>query len=97
MPRWAPLLARKNSLFIGSDLGEKAWAVLFSLIETCLLNSVDPYRYLLWVLDTIANKNPRAEYIDLVPWHAPSACRVKRKGPKAKRRVSIASEPCRSP
>lgn len=82
-----PILARKNSLFIGSDLGEKAWAVLFSLIETCLLNSVDPYRYLLWVLDQIAHKKPRAEYAELLPWNAPDSCRVNRKGRKAKRRV----------
>ncbi|MFV0292103.1 MAG: transposase domain-containing protein [Paracoccus sp. (in: a-proteobacteria)] len=74
-------------MFIGSDLGEKAWAVLFSLIQTCLLNSVDPYRYLLWVLDQIANKKPRAEYAKLLPWNAPDGCRVKRKRPKAKRRI----------
>ncbi|WBU63587.1 IS66 family transposase [Paracoccus aerodenitrificans] len=81
----APIIARKNSLFIGSDLGERAWAILFSLIQTCLMNSVDPYRYLLWVLDEIARKKPRSEYAELLPWNAPESCHVKRKLPKAKR------------
>lgn len=83
----APIIARKNSLFIGSDLGERAWAILFSLIQTCLLNSVDPYRYLLWVLDEVARKKPRSEYAELLPWNAPETCRVKRKVRKAKRPI----------
>jgi transposase len=37
-------LNRKNAQFAGSDGGGEHWAVIASLIETCKLNGVDPYR-----------------------------------------------------
>ncbi len=39
-------LARKNALFAGHDDGAENWAIVASLIETCKLGGIDPYRYL---------------------------------------------------
>ena len=39
-------LGRKNWLFAGSDTGGERAAVVYSLIETCKLNGIDPEAYL---------------------------------------------------
>ena len=39
-------LNRKNALFAGHDAGAANWGIIASLIETCKLNTVDPYAYL---------------------------------------------------
>ncbi|MDB6454143.1 transposase domain-containing protein [Falsirhodobacter sp. 20TX0035] len=65
-----------NILFIGSEEGGEAWAILSSLLQTCKLNRVDPHRYLLWVFGEIAAKKPRSEYADLLSWNAPLSCRA---------------------
>jgi transposase len=39
-------LERKNYLFAGNYEGAKNAAVLYSIIETCKLNGVDPFAYL---------------------------------------------------
>ncbi len=44
---------RKNFLFFGSDHGGERGALLYSLIGTCKLYSVDPEGYLRFVLDLI--------------------------------------------
>jgi len=46
------VMSRKNFLFANTPLGAKGSAVIFSLIETAKENGLDPYRYLVWVLDT---------------------------------------------
>ena len=43
-------MGRKNWLFANTPGGAQASAVIYSLIETAKENSLDPYRYLLWVL-----------------------------------------------
>lgn len=43
-------VGRKNWLFAGSDRGGKAAAVIYSLIETCKQNNVQPYYYFADVL-----------------------------------------------
>lgn len=60
-------LGRKNWLFFGSDHGGERGALLYNLIGTCKLNSVDPERYLLHVLDVIADW-PVNLMGDLQPW-----------------------------
>lgn len=44
------VLGRKNWLFAGSEEGAKNAAVLYSLIETCKLNGINPFAYLKDVL-----------------------------------------------
>ena len=64
-------LLRKNALFAGSEIGGRNWAVMASLIATCKLNGVEPYAYLTWVFEQMANNLPRSEYDKLLPWHCP--------------------------
>ncbi|MFT3690209.1 IS66 family transposase [Paenirhodobacter sp.] len=70
------ILLRNNALFIGSDEGGEAWAITSSLLQTCKLNRVDPHRYLVWVLEQVRARKPRAEYAELLPWKAPLSCRI---------------------
>ncbi|KJZ17240.1 IS66 family transposase [Loktanella sp. S4079] len=72
---------RKNVYFMGSDEGGQAWAVFSSLIETCKLNGVDPYKYLVWMFDELAllfgrGAQPVMDYRKFLPWNAPEKCAV---------------------
>jgi hypothetical protein len=61
-------LGRKNWLFAGSDSGGTRAAAIYSLIETCKLNGVDPFAYLRDVLGRIADhKINRVD--ELLPWN----------------------------
>ena len=51
-------VGRKNWLFAGNDRGGKTAAVLLSLIASCKLLSVDPYRYLRDVLTRLPQAGP---------------------------------------
>jgi len=42
-------------MFFGSDSAGERAAILYSLIETCKLNHIDPQRYLHYVLERIAD------------------------------------------
>ncbi|KFI29428.1 hypothetical protein CN97_16035 [Haematobacter massiliensis] len=70
------ILLRNNVLFIGSDEGGEAWAITSSLLQSYKLNRVDPHRYLVWVLEQVRARKPRAEYAELLPWNAPLSCRI---------------------
>jgi len=61
-------LGRKNWLFAGSDAGGQRAAAIYSLIETCKLNAVDPEAYLRHVLDVIAD-HPINRVAELLPWN----------------------------
>ena len=61
------MLGRRNYLFAGSDAGGETAARLYSLIGTCRLNGIDPYRYLRHVLERIA-EHPINRIEDLLPW-----------------------------
>lgn len=70
-------LNRKNALFAGSDGGGEHWATIASLIETCKLNSVDPYAYLADVITRIVAGHPQSQLDDLLPWaYAPAPLRA---------------------
>lgn len=43
-------LGRKNYMFFGSEVGGESAAIIYSIIETCLINGVEPYAYLKDVL-----------------------------------------------
>lgn len=59
---------RKAWLFVGSDRGGERAAVMFSLIATCKLNTVDPLAWLTDVLTRIADM-PQTRLHELLPWH----------------------------
>ena len=58
---------RKAWLFVGSDRGGERAAMMYSLIGTCRLNTVDP---LLWLTDVLANiaDIPQGRLHELLPW-----------------------------
>jgi len=61
-------VGRKNYLFFGSDTGGDRAAIIYSLIETCKLNRIDPQRYLEYVLARIAD-HPINRIEELLPWN----------------------------
>ena len=72
------VIGRKNFLFANTPLGAQSSAVIYSLIETAKENSLDPYRYLVWLLEKApamasANKDWSAR---LIPGAAPPECRI---------------------
>ena len=66
-------LNRKNALFAGHDAGAENWATTASLIETCKLNSVDPFAYLSATFTAIVNGHKQSGIDELLPWNYPSA------------------------
>ena len=67
---WATTIdvyGRKNYLFIGSEGGGKAAAIIYTLIETAKLNNVDPQAWLTWVLSKIADHKIN-KLDELMPW-----------------------------
>ena len=74
------VMGRKNFLFCNTPGGAKSSAVLYSLIETAKETGLDPYRYLLWVLERapkLAQTADEAWAEKLVPTQAPAECRAK--------------------
>ena len=61
-------VGRKNWTFCGSDSGGDRAAAMFTLIETCKLNDVDPHAWLADVLARIAD-HPAKKTGDLLPWN----------------------------
>ena len=61
-------LGRKNFLFVGSDKGGETAAVLYSVLETCKLNHVDPSAYLTDVLARLPT-TPEQDLEKLLPYH----------------------------
>jgi hypothetical protein len=59
-------LGRKNWLFCWSEIGAEAVATIQSLIVTCRLHDIDPYEYLVDVLQRI-DRHPAAEVHLLIP------------------------------
>ncbi len=66
------VMGRKNYLFAGSPKGGKWAAILYSLIQTCQLNGVNPEEYLADVLLRI-QYHPQAKAKELLPpyWQKP--------------------------
>ena len=60
-------VGRKNWLFCGSPRGAKAGAILYSLLETCKANNVDPYRYFTTMLHRIRSSTSDEDYRQLLP------------------------------
>ncbi|WP_086134639.1 IS66 family transposase [Methylocaldum sp. SAD2] len=60
-------VGRRNDLFAGSPSGGRRAALLYSLIETCKLNGVEPYAYLKDVLTRLPSL-PARDLDDLLPW-----------------------------
>jgi transposase len=61
-------IGRRNYLFFGSDSGGERAAIIYSLIESCKLNNIDPLSYLHYVLERIAD-HPINRIEELLPWN----------------------------
>ena len=55
-------VGRRNWLFAGSKVGGKRAAAIYSFIETCKANGVDPQSY-------IAGNWPASRWDELMPWN----------------------------
>lgn len=62
----APVIGRKNYLFCGEHAGGDRAAKIYSLIESCKLNNIDPIAYLKDVLGRIMDHN-HLKLHDLLP------------------------------
>jgi transposase len=61
-------VGRKNYLFFGADSGGARAAIIYTLVETCKLNRIDPQRYLEYVLERIGD-HPINRIEELLPWN----------------------------
>ena len=61
-------LGRRNWTFAGADRGGERAAAIYTLIETCKLNGVDPQA---WLADVLARlpDHPAKRINDLLPWN----------------------------
>jgi transposase len=62
------VLGRRNYLFAGSDAGGERAANIYSLINSAMLNAMDPYWYLRHVLERIAEHSIN-RIAELLPWN----------------------------
>jgi transposase len=60
-------LGRKAWLFAGSERGGERAAIMYTLIQTAMLNGVDPHAWLADVLNRIAD-HPFSDLAALLPW-----------------------------
>ena len=61
-------LGRKNWLFAGSDTGGERAAIMYTIIETAKMNSLDPEAYLRDIIARIAD-HPINKIDELLPWN----------------------------
>jgi transposase len=61
-------VGRRNWTFAGSDAGGRRAAAMYTLIETCKLNDVDPRA---WLADVLARlpEHPASRIYELLPWN----------------------------
>jgi len=60
-------IGRKNWLFAGSDTGGERAAIIYTIVETAKLNSLEPEAYLRNIITRIAD-HPINRIDDLLPW-----------------------------
>ena len=51
------VMGRKNWLFANTPAGAQSSAVIYSLIETAKENDLDPYCYLVWILQNAPSRS----------------------------------------
>jgi len=62
-------IGRKNWLFTGSMTGGTRITAIYSVIETCKLNRVEPQTYITDVIEKIASGWPASRWDELMPWN----------------------------
>jgi transposase len=61
-------IGRRNWTFAGSDEGGRRAAAIYSLVQTCKLNDVDPQAWLAFVLAKLPY-HPAKKIDELLPWN----------------------------
>ena len=61
-------ISRKNFLFVGNDAGGERAAAIYTLVETCKLNNVEPFAYFCDVLDKLPTW-PHKRLSELLPFN----------------------------
>ena len=61
-------IGRRNWTFAGSDEGGRRAAAVYSLIQSCKLNDVDPQAWLAFVLAKLPD-HPAKKIDELLPWN----------------------------
>ena len=62
------VVGRRNWLFADTVAGANASANLYSLLQTCLANGIDGYRYLRALLIELPKAKTAEDYEALLPW-----------------------------
>ena len=72
------VMGRKNWLFSNTPAGAQSSAVIYSLIETAQENDLDPYRYLVWLLNTAPGLSQKDEAWaeSFLPMNVPQKCKI---------------------
>jgi transposase len=70
-------LTRKNFLFLGSQAGGDRAAVLYTVLQSAILNGLDPEAYLADIIDRLAKGHPVNRLSDLLPWNWKPSCEIR--------------------
>ena len=57
-------MTRKNFLFSNTKSGAKASSIYFSLIQSAIMNGLDPHKYLVYVLDRLSSEGLRDDVVE---------------------------------
>ena len=60
------VIGRKNYMFAGSEAGAWRAAIIYSLVASCKLNEIDPFRYFRDVLTRVST-HPAGKIDELLP------------------------------
>lgn len=63
------VVGRRNWLFADTVAGANASANLYSLVETCKANGIDPYAYLVSLFRKLPAAQSADDFETLLPWH----------------------------
>jgi hypothetical protein len=61
-------MGRKAWLFSDTPAGMHASATLYSLVQTCIANEVDPYKYFVTVIERFPAARTFDDLLTLLPW-----------------------------
>lgn len=67
------VVGRRNWLFADTVAGANASANLYSLVETCKANGIDPYAYLVSLFRKLPAAQSADDFEALLPWHLATA------------------------
>lgn len=62
-------VGRRNWLFAGSKAGGERAAAIYTVIQTCKANGVDPQAYIADFIGKVADDWPASRWDELMPWN----------------------------